>query len=503
MPFLYGDSKMKKDFDKFKKKILIEHLIYSLLLSFCVGLVIAGLTLMIIIFATKNAAIYVYPLVSAIVGLIAFAIAFSYIYKKKKPKDVDIALRVDESLGLQEKVATMIEYQDKDGLLINKQREDATEKLSKKNPKNMPIRLYVWTLPVIIISGGLFTASFFTPSANNPFVDIYKKTDVKDPSKVDENTSGIADDIKNDIDDILDADDEFNQTLDKIIDDLSKDLEGDTDTDSRQNKIDEAKNKVDIALDEVNTNEEIGAALSKDDDDILKALGEAIENDDVDGIETAFKALEEELDALPAARLAKRLSQISEKIKNILSNSGISEGSTYEILNDLANYFDEVAENINNNTTTSDEAKTNIKNKIDEAITKLKEATEKEIKHKEAAEKAKEEIDLMKDPDSQSEDSSEEETSDSSDEENEGEQDGDKNSDGSDQSSGGTKYAGDDKVYTKDGGSQEYGDIIEKSNNDANKDNEAVGGEGEDDISDILDGYYKYLYGDEDDSSNP
>ncbi len=524
---------MKNDFDKFKKKILMEHLAYSILLAFCAGLVFSGLALMILILAYKNAPAFAYPVIVSAAGIIAAAVAFVFLFRRKKPSDDEIALRIDDSLGMQEKVATMVEFKNEDSLLINKQREDATEKLSKKTTKALPVKLHVWTLPVIIICGGLFAASFFTPSKDNPFVDIYSNDKDDDhTTKVDEKTDDIIHDIKDDIDDILDPDEEFNKKLDDILDNLNNDLKGDTDANSRQDKIDDAKEKIDEALDEVNTNEEIGDALSKSEDDALKMLGEAIQNNDVEGIDAALEKLKEEINELSGSALQAKLQQIADQIRTALENSEIPEGDpTRDALEELADAFERLSQEVGW-TKTDDEIKEEAEKIIDEIGEKLKESAEEEKKNEEAAEKAKEEMDQMKDPTSEEEkDSDDEGKTESSDDQGgqkeNGGQDGDNQSstekesgsestdkgnnngengnDDATKGSGDTKYAGDDKVYTPDGGSQEYSEVIEKANNDANQDNNSVIEEsGEDDLSDILEDYYKYLYGDGDDSgSNP
>ena len=101
---------MKNDFDKFKKKILMEHLAYSILLAFCAGLVFSGLALMILILAYKNAPAFAYPVIVSAAGIIAAAVAFVFLFRRKKPSDDEIALRIDDSLGMQEKFANMVEF---------------------------------------------------------------------------------------------------------------------------------------------------------------------------------------------------------------------------------------------------------------------------------------------------------------------------------------------------------------------------------------------------------
>lgn len=528
---------MNNNFDKFKKKILREHLVYSLIYAVCAGLVMGAISLMVLIFAYKDAPGFAYPVIVSSASLVAAAITFILYYRHKKPSDEEIALRIDSSLSMQEKVATMVEFQNEDGLIINKQREDATSKLSSKDPKALPVKLRVMTLPIILICGGLFAASFFTPSKSNPFVDIYSDNnkdsdeDKKDDqTKIDDKTKEIGEDTKKDIDEI-DPNEQFNQDLDNIIDNLVKDLEGDTDATSRQDKIDDAKDKIDDALEKVNNNDKIGDALSESDDEALKMLGKAIKNNDVDGIKEALEKLKEEIDSLSGSDLANKLQQIADQIRVALDQSSIPEGdATRDALDELADALEKLSQSVG--TKSDDEIKEEASKIIDEVAEKLIASAEEEKKNEEAAEKAKEEIDKMKDPssgeendDKEDNDEEKQSNSDKSGEEN-GENQGDQSKtdtdqegnqktdsgaengqngdDTSTQGSGETRYAGDDKVYTPDGGSQEYGEVIENANNDANKDNSENAGEGEDDISDLLEDYFKYLYGDGgDEGTNP
>lgn len=548
---------MKNDFEKFKKKVMREHLIYSIIWAVCAGLVGAGVALMILIFTYKKAPAYAYPLIVTAASLVVAAVSFVLVYRLRKPSDTKIALRIDKSLGMNEKVATMIEFQDKNGIIIDKQREDASAKLSTKNVKSLPVKLHVWTLPLIVISGGLFAASFFTPSSNNPIVDFYHQK-VVDPSVVDKETSEEIDKIKDNLDKINGSDNDFNQEIDKILDDLEKDLEGDDDVDSREDKIEDAKDKIDDALDKANNNDEIGDELSKSEDEALKELGEAIKNNDVDGIDAALSKLKDELKDLSGMALANKLQEIADEIREALQNSSIPEGDpTRDALNDIADSFEELAKQIEkeeNDSSASQEDKDNASEQtkedanktLDENGDKIKEDAEEEKKNQEAADDAKKEMDNLKDPT----DDSEKQDGENQDGEN---QDGDQSSgsqDGSEQGgseqggseqggteqggseqggsqqggsqqggtsqgsgqggstsgsggngtsggSGSTKYTGNDKVYTEDG-SKEYGDVIDESNRDANKDNDASGETdgGDDDISDLLKDYYQYLYGD-------
>ncbi|MCH3966372.1 MAG: hypothetical protein LKE52_01860 [Bacilli bacterium] len=154
---------VETSFKRFKRKILREHILKSSLLSLTIGLGATAICVACFRLISPYAVIGLQVGVDVGVGVLAAAAAFLLFYFLKKPTDAAIAKRVDADLNLHEKVATMVEFKDKSGLVIDRQRKDSLEKLEKRPTKAVPVRLAVWSVPVLIAAAGLFIGSFFAP----------------------------------------------------------------------------------------------------------------------------------------------------------------------------------------------------------------------------------------------------------------------------------------------------------------------------------------------------
>ena len=117
-----------KEFERFKKKMMLQHLIKSILVAVIAGL--GGAALAILFFHLVAPA---GTIVGAIITGVVFAgLGFLAFYKQAKPDDKKLALRLDKELNLHEKVATMVEFNGNDNIIAQKQREDAKLQLAAK-----------------------------------------------------------------------------------------------------------------------------------------------------------------------------------------------------------------------------------------------------------------------------------------------------------------------------------------------------------------------------------
>lgn len=124
----------------FKKRIVIEALIFALAIALFVGLLGSlGATL---IFRFVICDLSVVPVCIIVgVGLLLSVITGIIIYKKRyRTNNQKIARRID-SLGLDERVTTMIEYQKDQSYVAKVQRQDTLDRLSKVNVKTLRIRI--------------------------------------------------------------------------------------------------------------------------------------------------------------------------------------------------------------------------------------------------------------------------------------------------------------------------------------------------------------------------
>lgn len=245
---------MNENFNKFKKRLLLEHTLRTTLFALAIGLTAAGL----VVGITALCSAMIHWAIYMGIGLAAFAISFVLLFVFTKPDDKKVAARVDEDLELQEKVATMVEYKDQSGLLIDKQRDDADYRLEDKPAKAVPLKVAAFSIPALIFGASVFTASMFTPMIKHAVDD--KIDDI-------DNTNKKTDEIIKDMADLINksgAAKDLQEELLTILDNLQDQLEGDDSIDSRQAKVDAAKILVDEAVARANTSDEIGPALKKE-----------------------------------------------------------------------------------------------------------------------------------------------------------------------------------------------------------------------------------------------
>ena len=275
-------SNLSPEFARFRKRLLLEHLLKSALIGLGAGLLVAAIVIT-TMYALKSKTYL--PLAASLGGVAALLLTTALVYFLAKPSDKKIALRMDKEMHLQEKTATMVEFQNSDSLLVKKEREDADTTLKKQPTKAVHFKLASLTLPILLVTGACFTASFFTPA-------VVKAMEKHDQQTVDDKTDEIGKDVIDHINK-SNASQEFKNALTKIVNDLVKDLEGDSDIASRREKVDTAKALVDRALDKANTKEEIGQGLVDNGDDYLKAIGQGLlqeTDDDETNIVTVYAA---------------------------------------------------------------------------------------------------------------------------------------------------------------------------------------------------------------------
>lgn len=521
-------------FARFKKKLLREHRIKSLLFGVAGGLAGAAISIAACRFANPSAMVYAAPIATA-AGLAA---AFAAAYFIKKPTDKKIAARLDKELNLQEKVSTRVEFEGEDGLILNKQREDATVKLDEKPVKAVQRKLASVTIPVLVVAAGLFAGSFFMPNIDQFPSHIKDPINSSNIGSVDSIVHVIASNAKEDIDDI-DPDTDVNDKIDQIIDRVQNDLDGETDENKRNDIVEAGKDDIDKIVDDANSKDEIGDELVNSDDDALKLLGEAIKTGDEDKITIALGLLKDEINELNGQKLVDKLHAIAAEIRKALENSQIPEGDPLrDALKKLADEFDkeadELQKNLDKGQDTSDQTKDNLDKDIDEANKDINDSINQQNKNQAAGETAKDALDQMKDPtqNGQNGNSGDQEGSGEqgsgegeggSGEQGSGEQssggqgsgnqgnsgnngnngsngssdgngiqDGDPTGEGAGGGTGSIDGLGHDHVYT-DQGDTEYGDVIDGSNGDAQDDCDQ---NGDADINAALKDYFDELYRD-------
>lgn len=392
-------------------------------------------------------------------GVFSFIAITAFLLWRWKPSDKQVARHLDKTLHLQEKVTTRVELKDQDGIIINKQRENATQVLSQcEAPRR---RWWQIVITPLFLSIAFFIASYFMPRFSRGRGD-----NIVSPNPTVE----------------VVAPPNFNEALEDIENKISEDLEDNIE--NRDEVINQGKEDIDDLVNKVNSKEEIGDELMKSNDDALKALGEAIKNGDLDKITEAFNQLQQELENLQGQELADKLHQIVNEIRKALENSKIPEDDPLrKALNDLADNLDKAANDIeagdSSSKCTVNSEKDSAKESLKKAEEEVKDAIDKQNKNQEVGEQAKDDLNNL----GKGSDNNKPSTG--------GNDNGIQSGKGAGAGSGEIKYAGNDHVFT-DEGDTTYGDVIDNSNGAAQNDCDHYG---DGDINAVIDDYFKDLYG--------
>ena len=528
-------------FDRFRRRMVAERVLRGLLYGLAAGLFVCAVLVM--AFMLSDLEDWYYFLISGIVGLVVWALVFTGYYLSNRVTEKKVASRVDSTYSLREKASTMVAYQDKDSLLIEKQREDATASVKAQNPKRIPVKLAALNLPLLVLGIACLTTASFTDQIQASFrVEQVEIPDNFDP---------ITDIIINDIEDYIgkaQAAQAFKEKLYQILEQLRVDLKGDTDIASRQAKVDAAKALVDQALDEVNTKEELGDALAGTED--FSDLAEALKNGDVEAIQVALEEMANEASGVVSTNgLVTLYKRWVREIQEALEKSGIPvSDANYSTLSDLAAKLEAIYENVDDKAGAKGITQAMISQLIRDSRSQAQQAIEQassqlgtdvtiENANTILAEQVKDLMDQLVDPEGytspeESEPSEDNEggqegdAGDSGDQAQddqgdadpgeadggEGDGDGDKG-EGSGEGEGGqddspgqgngegegagagegeTQYGSTDKVYTGENGQTEYGDVLPDYQGQASDD---ARNSGDEDLEGAIADFWNELYG--------
>ena len=531
---------------EFNRKLKLEKILQGSIYGLSACLLVAAI--LICVFQLTKLTDWYFYLIAIGSGLLVFVATLLIYCLVNRINDKYVAKRIDQNFNLREKASTMVEFKDKDSLLIQKQREDAKRSIKLNHPRKLIIKLTMASLPLPLLGAGAFTTSFFTQDIVNMLT-----VEAEDPN-FDDATDEIIDTIKDYIGKSQ-ASAAFKEKLYEILEELRADLKGDVDIVSRYNKVQVAKGKVDEALDEVNTKEEIGAELKKEEN--FAPVGEAVESANVDGLEESFADIEKSVGYISTLQgVLDKLKPLINELKEVLKNSGVpSSDANYKTFSDLLAKLEAIYNNVESKLSSTAgttainklilDSREQIKKAIEEAIENLKSDLTLEKANDQLAEDVKKLMDQLIDPSSTNGDSDIEQGGSNNNQDgeegdvgNEGDQETDANEgeeggaeggegngdgekgDGSGTGSGGqegegqgqgqgegagsgsgdTQYGSNDKVYTGENGQTEYGEVIGDYQNDASDDAKNTG---DDDLEGAIGDYFDELYGNVGDKTNP
>lgn len=134
---------MNESFNKFRKKILIESLIKSLIISISLSVIAFSGPKLIVHFGKLNVGEFFVLwliLISVWVLLLSFGLSFLILF----PRKLKTAKRLDKELNLNQKVQTMIEFEKEESPMINLQREDTLNILSNISIKKLAMKFSIF-----------------------------------------------------------------------------------------------------------------------------------------------------------------------------------------------------------------------------------------------------------------------------------------------------------------------------------------------------------------------
>jgi len=171
---------MKKNelFKKYYKRLRLEGLLKSLIIGLAAGFA-AGAAFSIVALVTGMFAVqYRMEYITMSVGLLRALISVGIIFVVLiitvpivyaiffKPKSEQVVRRID-ALGLEERIVTMMEFEQDQSFMAVAQREDAKAALAKSSPKKMKIAAFM-LIPIIVASAlaVVFTSTTIATAVN-------------------------------------------------------------------------------------------------------------------------------------------------------------------------------------------------------------------------------------------------------------------------------------------------------------------------------------------------
>lgn len=151
---------MGRGFLKFRKRFLISALIKGAI----TGIFAAGLSVSLLLLADKldfiSAELWLYIVSAVSVAAVTFGAVFFFLY----PRDRKIAKRIDDDLGLHEKVQTMVAFSASDDPMSVLQREDTEARLSVASVKQIRERR-IWAFLIVpVIAVAMLSVAIITPA---------------------------------------------------------------------------------------------------------------------------------------------------------------------------------------------------------------------------------------------------------------------------------------------------------------------------------------------------
>ena len=285
------------DLKKYKKKLKLEAILKSAIYGLSTTFVTVMILNVILYFCEKRNL-----LITILVGLIIGIVTAIVLYVKKFAVSIkDIARRIDEQ-GLEERVITMVEYENDSSQMVTLQKEDTKRELEKITVKAIPLKIA--KLSLIVMIGCLILSiptCFLKPasaaSTKPPVVDPIGPDDPVEPDKpIEEEVEDIIKKLLEDLHKIIDnaaVNKNVKDLLNQIVDKLEEDLKQENLTiDEKVEMIKETKEEI-LRIIKENTIFRMTIAGVLKLYPITKSLGDAIQQRKIENVDPALETIRE------------------------------------------------------------------------------------------------------------------------------------------------------------------------------------------------------------------
>lgn len=285
------------DLKKYKKKLKLEAILKSAIYGISASFITIMILNIILYFCEKRNL-----LITILVGLIIGIVTATILYVKKFAVSIkDIARRIDEQ-GLEERVITMVEYENDSSQMITLQKEDTKRELEKITAKAIPLKIAKWSLIVMISCLILSVPTCFlkpasAASTKPPVVDPIGPDDPVEPDKpIEEEVEDIIKKLLDELHKIIDnaaVNKNVKDLLNQIVDKLEEDLKQENLTiDEKVEMIKETKEEI-LRIIKENTIFRMTIAGVLKLYPITKSLGDAIQQRKIENVDPALEAIRE------------------------------------------------------------------------------------------------------------------------------------------------------------------------------------------------------------------
>lgn len=283
------------DLKKYKKKLKLEAILKSAIYGLSATFIIIMILNVILYFCEKRNL-----LITIIIGLIIGIVTAIILYVKKFAVSIkDIARRIDEQ-GLEERVITMVEYENDSSQMITLQKEDTKRELEKINAKAIPLKIAKWSLIVMISCLILSVPTCFLKPASaastkppviepiDPDVPIEPEKPIED--EVEDIIKKLLDELHKIIDNAA-VNKNVKDLLNQIVDKLEEDLKQENLTiDEKVEMIKETKEEI-LRIIKENTIFRMTIAGVLKLYPITKSLGDAIQQRKIEDVDPALESI--------------------------------------------------------------------------------------------------------------------------------------------------------------------------------------------------------------------